>query len=116
MGQRDSLGTASQGAWGGGMTVIRFHAQAAEELREVKTWYAERDNTVAERLLKEVNNAIQRISADPESHPIELKEYRWVRVRRFPYRLIFEQQETDRILILAVAHTGRRPRYWKGRK
>ncbi|MBD3676366.1 MAG: type II toxin-antitoxin system RelE/ParE family toxin [Planctomycetaceae bacterium] len=97
------------------MTQINFQQQAARELREVTDWYAERDVSVTERFHSEVESCLTRIVEDPDSHPLEYRHYRWIRVRRFPYRLIFEKLDQDRILILAVAHTSRHPRYWTER-
>ncbi|MCC7419912.1 MAG: type II toxin-antitoxin system RelE/ParE family toxin [Planctomycetaceae bacterium] len=57
-----------------------------------------------------------RIADDPTSYPCLVGPYRSLRVRRFPYRLIYLVEDPDLILILAVAHTGRRPGYWQRRK
>ena len=97
------------------MTQLNFQRQAAAELQEVANWYQERDTAVAERFQIEIESCLTRIIEDPESHPLEYRHYRWIRVRRFPYRLIYEQLDQDRILILAVAHTSRRPEYWRER-
>lgn len=97
------------------MSQVAFHAMAALEMKEIYSWYEERDPETAVRFNDSVNDAVERLRQDPESQPIEFKRYRWVRVRRFPYRLLFEQLDQDRVLILAVAHTSRDPRYWQDR-
>lgn len=97
------------------MTQVNFQKLAATELQEVSNWYHERDAAVAERFHSEIESCLSRIVEDLDSHPEEYRHYRWIRVRRFPYRLIDEQLDLDRILILAVAHTSRHPRYWKER-
>ena len=98
------------------MIVVSFHRMAAKELREAHAWYADRDVDVAVRFARAVDDAIHRIREDAESHPLEFKHFRWARVRRFPYRLIFESHPDDRVLIIAVAHNSRRPRYWRRRQ
>ena len=98
------------------MITVSFHRLAAEELRTAHAWYAARDSDVADRFQQTVDDAIGRICEDPGAQPVSFKHFRWVRVRRFPYRLIFEHADEDRILILAVTHTSRRSRYWRGRK
>lgn len=98
------------------MITVRFHRLAAAELRKARTWYADRNVDVAKRFLLAVDAAVRRIENDPKAHPVELQEIRWVRVSRFPYRLIFECPAEDRVLIIAVAHTSRRSRYWRRRK
>ncbi len=97
------------------MIVVSFHRMAAKELRESHAWYGNRDREVAERFEQAVDDAVNRIREEPKSHPVEMKQFRWVRVRRFPYRLVFEVESDERVLIIAVAHSSRRPRYWRRR-
>jgi plasmid stabilization system protein ParE len=92
------------------MTTLNFHRLAAEELRKAHAWYAARNSGVADRFQQAVDDAVTRICGDPEAQPVAFKHFQWVRVRRFPYRLIFEQADEGRVLILAVAHTSRHSR------
>jgi len=39
-----------------------------------------------------------------------------VRVNRFPYLLIFGEQSPNVVMVVAVAHTSRRPGYWRHRR
>jgi toxin ParE1/3/4 len=98
------------------MMTPSFHRLAAKELRAARAWYASRDPDVAMRFMQSVHAATVRLCDAPEDHPVELKQIRWVKVRRFPYRLIFETAGPDRVLILAVAHSSRRSRYWRRRQ
>jgi plasmid stabilization system protein ParE len=97
------------------MIEISFHRLAAKEFREAFDWYASRDHAVADRFKDRVADAAERIRDAPDSHPVGLKHYRWVRVRRFPFRLIYEHLDAERVLIVAVAHSSRRSRYWRKR-
>ncbi|MDC0274256.1 MAG: type II toxin-antitoxin system RelE/ParE family toxin [Planctomycetaceae bacterium] len=97
------------------MTAVNFHNQAASEIKEIYHWYASRDAKAALVLNDAIEEATQRIANDPLSHEVETKGFHWVRVRKFPYRLIYEIVDERRVLILAVAHTSRKPRYWKDR-
>ena len=81
------------------MIELSFQRLAAGELRAAHAWYAARDPAVAARFLHNVDQSAGRIVADPDSHPIDRKHFRWVRVRRFPYVLIFEHQEPGRVLV-----------------
>src|SRR6185503_18337739 len=98
------------------MNELAFHRLAAAELRSAYAWYSARDEDTATRFRQSIDQAINRILADPESHPIDRKHFRWVRVRRFPYLLIFEHEVESRVLIVAVSHCKRRPGYWTRRK
>ncbi|MGC1275578.1 MAG: type II toxin-antitoxin system RelE/ParE family toxin [Planctomycetaceae bacterium] len=96
--------------------LVHFHRLAARELRTAHAWYRERDVDTAARFLVGVRAAVERIEQDPDSLPFERRHYRRIRVRRFPYRLIFERDRPDSILVIAVAHARRRPGYWSRRK
>lgn len=95
--------------------IVQFHRLASQELRAAHVWYGQRDADAAARFLTSVDGALARIEADPDSHPIERRHFRWVRVRRFPYRLIFERHEEGIILVIALAHARRRLGYWNRR-
>ena len=95
---------------------VVFHRLAAREYRSARDWYAERSTEVAHRFRMSVDRAVERIAAEAESPPCLTGAYRYVRVGRFPYLLIFRLIDVHAILILAVAHTSRRPGYWRRRK
>ncbi len=98
------------------MDAVRFHRLAAREFRFARMWYGQRDNSVARRFRDAVDSATKRIAAEAESHPVLADDIRWVRVRRFPYMLVFVRESPDSLLVLAVAHAKRRPGYWKRRR
>lgn len=91
-----------------------FHRVAATEYQAARDWYAERSEQAAERFRQAVVAAVKRIEKATESHECIAGSYQHVRVVRFPYTLVF-RQSSKRILIVAVAHTSRRPEYWRRR-
>ena len=98
------------------MDAVRFHRLAAQEYRFAKSWYRERDASVAGRFRDAVDSAMSRIAAAADSHPVYVEDIRWVRVRRFPYVLVFVRESSDSLLVLAVAHAKRRPGYGRRRR
>lgn len=90
--------------------VIRREAEG--ELAAAVDWYAERSEDTAKRFCNELLAAVKAIAADPERFPIFQGKYRYRLLSRFPYRIIYRERDAD-IEILAVAHTSRRPDYWK---
>ena len=98
------------------MESVRFHRLAAEEYRSARNWYRQRDASVAGRFCVAVDSAVDRIMQDADSHPVLVDDIRWVRVRKFPYILIFAQELSGTVLVLALAHAKRRPGYWKRRQ
>jgi plasmid stabilization system protein ParE len=97
-------------------TTVIFHRLAVREYRDSRKWYAARSASVAERFRAAVDIAVDRVASQTDSLPILSGEFRWVRVRRFPYVLVFKRRSPDVVMIVAVAHTSRRPGYWRRRK
>ncbi|MCL4678152.1 MAG: type II toxin-antitoxin system RelE/ParE family toxin [Alphaproteobacteria bacterium] len=95
--------------------IVVFHRLAAREYRESREWYAARSPSVAERFRISVDGAVARVAEEGERLPVLSGPYRWVRVRRFPYLLVFRRRTSNQIMIVAVAHTSRRPGYWRRR-
>ena len=95
---------------------VRIHGSARQELRDATRWYLDHDVGTAVRFLDALDEAIFRIGEDPDSLPFEHKHFRWIRIRHFPYRLIFEHPTPLEVMIIALVHTRRRPGYRLGRK
>ena len=95
-------------------TVFLKTAQA--ELDAAVDYYAEHaSQRVAEAFLQDVQHTRQRLIAHPEIGPALSKRLRILRLRHFPYSLIY-RLSTDTITIQAVAHQRRRPGFWGGRR
>jgi plasmid stabilization system protein ParE len=95
---------------------VEFHRLARKEYDNARLWYAERSENAAARFKKAVDDAITRISQHPNAWPRYSGVDRWVRVRRFPYIVVFREREPNLMVVVAVAHTSRRPSYWRHRK
>ena len=98
-----------------GKTVV-FHRLAAREYRSARRWYSDRSAEVGANFRVAVDHALARIASESDFLPRLGRIYRWVRVRRFPYVLIFRQRSPDSVMVMAVAHTSRRPGYWRSRR
>ena len=94
---------------------IVFHRLADHEYRKAVTWYRLRSPNTASRFLAAVNYAIRRIEEGLNSLPIAVEAYRYVRVKKFPYTIVCRPRIDGDIEIVAVAHTSRRPQYWRRR-
>lgn len=98
------------------MDTVIFHRLAAQEYRRAYAWYRQRSPGAAERFREDVNKAVRRIAAQSEFLPIVNGPHRRVRVGKFPYVLIFRHESPGVQMIMAAAHTSRRPGYWRRRK
>lgn len=95
---------------------IEFHRLALHELRTVASWYRSKSIQAREQFLIRLDQALLRVGTDPESFPILGRTHRYVRVRGFPYQIVFQIQADFSQKITAIAHTSRRPGYWRHRR
>jgi plasmid stabilization system protein ParE len=95
---------------------VIFHRLAAREYRSARDWYRQRSETVEQRFTLSIDRAADRIAVDADSLPVLTGTYRYIRVTKFPYVLVFRRLEADTMMVVAVAHTSRRPGYWRRRR
>lgn len=99
------------------MKDLVWSPEAEEEFAAAAEWYEERAEGLGFRFAQEVLETCQRIAAAPAaSSPWTNRPmFRKGLLRRFPYVIVYEERE-DRLNLLAIAHTSRRPGYWAARK
>jgi toxin ParE1/3/4 len=96
---------------------LELHPEALAELRSAALWYGERRSGLGDEFIAEVSAALARIGDAPESYPAwpgtraEGPLIRKATIQRFPYVIAFEEHERH-LLVLAIAHSKRRPLYW----
>lgn len=94
---------------------VSFHRLAAAEYVAARRWYARRSQTAEVRFRNAVQRAIEQIENNPGVGSPSVGACRWVRVHKFPYLLHYEQTSATAAEVYAVAHTSRRPGYWRRR-
>jgi len=90
---------------------VRFLAPAQRELDDAVAWYNEQVIGLGLEFLDELDRAVRRVLAFPLSSPEIEPGIRRCRLARFPYGLIYGVDD-ETVVIVAVAHLHRRPRYW----
>jgi toxin ParE1/3/4 len=93
---------------------ILFRPEAEHELIEAVTWYEQRARGLGAEFLRAVEAAISLVQRYPKQNPVVLGTARRAVLRRFPYTLIYVENETE-ILILACFHARRDPRRLQAR-
>ena len=96
------------------MAELVVSSAAEGDYTEALSWYAERSIDAAERFDREFDRALELIASDPERFPLCDQRHRYYLMRRFPYQVIY-RSERERWVVIAVAHTSRKPRYWSSR-
>ncbi len=96
------------------MIEVAVSSAAEGDIAEALSWYAERSIQSAERFDVEFDLAVHMIASDPERFPRCDDRHRYFLMRRFPYQVIYRPCD-NYLVIIAVAHTSRDPRYWTNR-
>ena len=99
------------------MKPFQVTAPAAEELAAAIRWYEAKRRGLGGEFYDAVVDAIDLIRANPEvgSFRSGRLAHRRFALTRFPYTIVYRVRETD-VDIVAIAHTSRRPNYWKNRR
>ncbi|MGB8062695.1 MAG: type II toxin-antitoxin system RelE/ParE family toxin [Candidatus Sulfotelmatobacter sp.] len=95
--------------------VVEFHEEAAADYDAAFDWYLRRSPDAALRFSAAVESALGQILQAPDRWAESDFHTRRFLLRHFPYILVYREKPSGNLQILAVAHTGRKPRYWKGR-
>ena len=96
------------------MTQVGFHPAAGLELRETASYYEHHVAGLGEEFLAEVERVCALLAEYPAlGAPYDVGHRRTL-LRRFPFVLIYRGTDIE-LTIIAVAHTKRRPGYWRDR-
>lgn len=98
----------------------RFRPEALEDLAQARDWYDAQRPGLGDELLRCVEAAVAAAVRSPGVYPRAHGEVRRALVRRFPYAVYYRSEcrpstEADdgpeEVLVLAVAHVSRAPRF-----
>ena len=93
----------------------QFHDEASAEYDAAFDWYVERSPDAALKFDAEVDRALAQIIQAPQRWAAGPHGTRRFLLRQFPFTLIYRERTTADVQIVAVAHTSRKPGYWKQR-
>ena len=95
--------------------VIELGPGARDDFDDAVFWYEAQERGLGVKLIRAVNEALDRIQFFPFSFPvIHGTNVRRVVVGKFPFSIIFVP-ELERIYVYSVFHTSRNPIIWRGR-
>jgi plasmid stabilization system protein ParE len=97
-----------------GSSLSQFHPEASEEFRGAIRWYRPQSLLASSEFRVAVSAAIRMIAEAPERWPKYLYGTRRFVLQRFPFSVVY-LDDPDLVIIVAVAHSKRKPGYWKDR-
>ena len=93
---------------------ITIRPIALEEIESAWLWYEHRRKGLGNDFLLCVEESLEKISRNPDLHPVVHKKIRRALIRRFPYGILYFI-EKDKIVLVGVFHGRRNPKQWKNR-
>jgi plasmid stabilization system protein ParE len=94
--------------------LFRFHPEAKKEFREAILWYRDRNPNAATEFRVAVSGAVKEVAKTPHRWPKHLHGTRRFVLGRFPFSIVY-LDAAEFVNIVAVAHSKRKPGYWKRR-
>lgn len=93
------------------MISVVFDPDAQAEFLETVRYYEDCQAGLGHRFKMSVEVAVQSIAETPFRYRVLHAPFRRYLLPKFPYSIIY-CIEPENILIIAVGHTKRKPRYW----
>ncbi|PKL15124.1 MAG: plasmid stabilization protein [Spirochaetae bacterium HGW-Spirochaetae-5] len=90
---------------------VFFLPTAQFELDDAVEWYNEQSQGLGIKFLDDLDRSIRRVIAYPLSSPELDPGLRRCLLTRFPFGVIYGI-DNETIVVIAVAHLHRKPRYW----
>ena len=94
---------------------VRYHPLFDSDVREAACWYDQRAAGLGDRFVELVRQCATDVIANPERCAKSQSGCRYIRLRRFPYVLIFDFVN-EGLLMLGVLHTARSMEKWRERQ
>ena len=99
---------------------VRFHLLAQEEYQRATLYYATQGRGLGRDFFSRVEQTLASIRRFPRSRrALDTSGVRQALLRQFPYMLVYvdevDSTGNHSIVIYAVAHTKRKPGYWRDR-
>jgi|SRR6185436_5365911 len=93
---------------------IRFLTLAQREVDDAVIWYEQQAEGLSRDFLDQLDRAVRLVKSHPNIATQIEADIRRFLLARFPYSLIYGIDD-DSIVVIAVAHQHRQPRYWADR-
>ena len=92
--------------------------QARNDVLEAADWYDRQKPGLGDDFIEEIVTVFDALAENPLLHcrRHSTKNIRWRYPKRFPYRVIYEVMEEERLVVIAaVIHAARHDRVWRRR-
>jgi plasmid stabilization system protein ParE len=96
------------------MVTLEFRPEVYDDVKTAYNWYESQRVGLGEDFLLTLEESYAKITRDPQIYQEVYKSIRRKLARRFPYGIFFVFKE-NKIIVLAILHTKRKPDSWQKR-
>lgn len=96
------------------MKSVIIYTEAEADIEASVNYYKEQNQGLEKLFLNEIYHALKCIQKNPEIYPRVKHNFRKIFLRKFPFLILYEILPNE-IIILAVEHQRRGPKYWMKR-
>lgn len=89
---------------------IIFQQEALDDVQDGYSWYEDQLPGLGEDFLNELNTILEKLIQNPQYYGYLFDEFRDVRLKRFPYLVVFKIVNR-KVFINSVKHCKQRPKY-----
>ena len=97
------------------MSNVELLPAAFNEYQSALIWYTTIRHELASQFDAAFQHGIEKIAQHPEIFYPLGKRHRFYKLEQFPYLLIYRIIGQGEVSVVAVAHTSRKPGYWRNR-
>jgi plasmid stabilization system protein ParE len=93
---------------------FRLHPEAWLEFEAADDWHLSRSFDASLGFVSDVAEGLEAISEAPQRSPNYLHGTRRFVLQRYPFSIVY-LEDPEVVIIVAIAHSKRKPGYWKER-
>lgn len=100
------------------MRRLSFHLRVQREVNEAVRWYEDRQDGLGEAFFAQVQTSLIQLAEHAEGFSFWLgsNRIRRVKLKRFPYDVLFEVRSAEEVRVLCLRHEKRHPHFGLGRQ
>jgi plasmid stabilization system protein ParE len=88
--------------------VLQLQTEAILDIKEAFDWYEEQRKGLGDELLEEIEECYNKLREHPQYYTYLNNRFRRIKVKRFPYLLIYEIEDL-KVIVNSLHHAKRKP-------
>jgi toxin ParE1/3/4 len=72
---------------------VVLQSESVVDIQSAFEWYEQQRSGLGYELIEEIDDALERLSKHPQHYSASNQKYRKIRIKRFPYLIVFEIED-----------------------